>query len=70
MIIPQISICLSSLFIILPIRSILKIFSDSNQALGETVLYEDKFIGFPTDYDKENPITSKSGIFREIKLKI
>lgn len=70
MIIPYISIGLSSLFIILPIRSILKIFSDSNQALGETVLYEDKFMAFPTDYDKENPITSKSGILREIKLKI
>jgi hypothetical protein len=38
--------------------------------LEETVLYEDKFINFPTDYDKENPITSKSGVLREIKLKI
>jgi hypothetical protein len=70
MIIPYISIGLSSLFIIFPIRSVLKKFSNSNQALGETVLYEDKFTGFPTDYDKENPITSKSGILREIKLKI
>jgi hypothetical protein len=62
MVIPYLSVAFSSLFLILPIRSVLKTCTDSNQALEETVLYEDKFIGFPTDYDKENPLTSKAGI--------
>jgi hypothetical protein len=70
MVIPYLSVGFSCLFLILPIRSVLKTFSDSNQALEENVLYEDKFIGFPTDYDKENPLTSKAGAQREIIMKI
>ena len=61
--IPLITLIVTCLCILTPIRSIIKrwcIAKDENARDPETD-YKHQALGFPTDYDKENPLTKKQG---------
>ena len=57
--------------VILPCRSWLsKVVGKDEEALKNTTLYQEVALTFPTDYDKENPLTAKQGKLRLIDIQI
>lgn len=61
---------LSILFIILPIRSCINRLIDQDAALENDKEYVSLINAFPTDYDKENPLTAKAGKLRMLDIQI
>jgi hypothetical protein len=57
------------LFLLLPIRSCLNRCC-KGQAAEATNFYENVFHTFPTDYDRENPVTKMEGMKRLMEKKI
>ena len=56
--------------LILPVRSCISRLIDSDKALECDKNYVDIVETFPTDYDKENPLTIKQGQIRLLELQI
>jgi len=56
--------------LIIPFRSILKVFINLREALNDERRYKKFALSFSSDYDKENPLTKKQGIIRLLKLQI
>ena len=50
----------------MPIRTIINKCLDSNKALRNNTKYQDKFLNFTSDYDRENPVTKQEGFLRLI----
>jgi hypothetical protein len=65
-------ICLITalIFLLLPIRSCINKCYEGRQVFGREETYEVKFAEFPTDYDRENPVTKNEGIIRVMQKKL
>ena len=57
------------ILILMPIRSCInKCYEDQRAIARET--YDQKFAEFPTDYDRENPVTKNEGLVRIMEKKL
>lgn len=54
--------------LIAPIRTCIARFVDEEKALNNDKEYSTLVSAFPTDYDKENPLTIKKGQLRILQL--
>ena len=53
-----------------PFRTYINKSADEHSVLEDETRYEQKFLQFQSDYDRENPLTKKSGGIRVIDLRI
>mmetsp|Transcript_17892 Transcript_17892/g.30406 ORF Transcript_17892/g.30406 Transcript_17892/m.30406 type:complete len:316 (+) Transcript_17892:1730-2677(+) len=67
---PQIAMIFVAVCLITPIRSFINRMVDENEALDQDKAYQDLCHTFPSDYDKENPLTSKKGQMRLIEIQL
>lgn len=66
---PLAAVALAGLLILLPIRTCInKCFEDQQANAKET--YDQIFAEFPTDYDRENPVTKNEGLIRIMEKKL
>ena len=67
---PIIIVSVAALFFVLPIRTIInKCLNNSGEELHKAK-YDEFFLKFPTDYDRENPVTKNEGFLRVLDRKI
>ena len=70
LIVPYAIIGVTSLFIILPIRTIINKCLADNSEDAVTYKYEDFMLKFPTDYDRENPVTKNDAFIKLLEHRI
>lgn len=66
---PRLGLLLSIGCVLMPIRSAIYYFLGSNEALLEESEYQDNFLNFFSDYDRENPITKREGAKRLLEFR-
>lgn len=64
------SVIVASVFVLLPIRTCINCFANKDKALESEQEYNDLYMTFATDYDKENPLTGKQGQLRILEMQI
>ena len=62
------SLALSAIYILLPMGAFIS--TTGPESLANSVQYRDVALTFSTDYDKENPMTTQSGLLRLLDLQI
>ena len=62
------SLALSAIYILLPMDALIS--TTGVESLANSVQYRDVALTFSTDYDKENPMTTQSGLLRLLDLQI
>ena len=62
------SLALSAIYILLPMGALIS--TTGAESLANSVQYRDVALTFSTDYDKENPMTTQSGLLRLLDLQI
>lgn len=62
------SMALSAIYILLPMDALIS--TTGVESLANSVQYRDVALTFSTDYDKENPMTTQSGLLRLLDLQI
>lgn len=70
LIVPFAAIGFASLFIILPVRTMINACFKNDGEEFSKYKYEDYYLKFPTDYDRENPVTKNDAFIRLIEFKI
>lgn len=70
LIVPYVIIGVTSLSIILPIRTIINKCLADNSEDAVTYKYEDFMQKFPTDYDRENPVTKNDAFIKLLEHRI
>lgn len=58
------------LFILVPVRTIINRCLDASKALSNANKYDEMFLTFASDYDRENPVSKQQGFLRLIDFKI
>eukprot|EP00347_Sterkiella_histriomuscorum_P022863 403336874 len=70
LIVPYAIIGLTSFFIILPVRTIINRCLADNTEDALTYKYDDFMLQFPTDYDRENPVTKNEAFIKLLEHRI
>jgi len=71
LIVPFAALGITILFLLLPVRTMIKkCCRNEDDSDKDNTTYEKIFSRFPTDYDRENPVTKNEGFLRLINQKI
>ncbi len=69
-IVPLVICCFASFLMLFPVRTIINKCFENNGEEKSKITYSDKFMTFPTDYDRENPVTKNDGFIRVLDHRI
>lgn len=67
---PTVAFLVTAFCLLVPFRTLIGCCINPDEALENDKEYTDLISAFPTDYDKENPLTSKQGQLRVIDIQI
>lgn len=65
-----ITVLIVTIYIFFPVRSLISKCVGENEALLDESNYGTKYLFFPTDYDRENPVTKQQGELRFIQAQL
>lgn len=70
LVVPYVIIGLTTAFILLPVRTFINSCSKDDAADSTNYKYDDFYLKFPTDYERENPVTKNEAFIKMIEYKI